>query len=123
MASDAETAAGYDQTDFEIVAHGNVNYELPVSTPATYRMTEPTDPSTGGDQLEREGYAFIAPHREVGRLSTKVLDTETNEFFHLKVVGESVLIYSKDESFSEDTFCRVVKCIDEEIVRLELESE
>jgi len=119
--SDLAIERGYAQTDFEIVVHRSGNYELPLSTAARYRLAETVHTATAKAKLETHGYAFVAPLVEEGRLSSKVLDTETNEFFHLKIIGEKVHIYPKDEDFSKATFERLVECIDKHVSGLELE--
>lgn len=107
--AETERRSAYECTDFEIVPQGNL--ELPVSTSAAYEADVDIDPGKLQNALSGTGYVFIAPYREGKRLSSKVYDSETNEFFHIKVGGSVVRIYPKDENFSFETFSRAVDAI------------
>lgn len=121
-AYEGEIERGYDQTHFEMVACGaDQKYELPTSTAARYRMGSRTDPSAFKTELDKRGYAFIAPYQEEGYLSSKLLDTETNEFLHIKINGDLLRIFPKSEDFSIETFKRIVECVDTHVVSIELE--
>lgn len=126
--SDDETSLsvqeGYDQTGFEMVATGaNDNYELPVSEAARYRLEKRLDPALLQNTLERQGYSFIAPHSELNYLSSKVYDSETNEFLHVKLNGNLLRVFPKDESLSLETFRRFIECVNDNVVSIELERE
>ena len=124
MSEELETdiERGYAQSDFEMVRTGAGNkYELPVSTPARYRMDADVDPSKFKKALDKQGYAFIAPYSERSYLSSKVLDTETNEFLHVKLNGDLLRVFPKSEEFSIDTFERIVECVNGHVAGIELE--
>ena len=115
-------ARGYAQTDFEMIATGAQNkYELPVSTPACYRLADAVTPNVFTATLDEHGYVCIAPFQEETRLSSKLLDTETNEFLHVKLIGTHLRIYPKSEEFSRETFDRLVTCVQTHLTALTLE--
>ena len=116
--------AGYEKTSFEMAATGAQNkYELPVSEAARYRMDVSPDPERFKETLSNHEYAFIAPHSELNYLSSKLLDCETNEFLHVKVNGDLLRVFPKDEEFSFETFERLVTCVRKHITDLELEEQ
>jgi len=118
--SDGDIARAYEQTSFEMVATGaDDKYELPVSEGAKYRLPERERASNLQSGLERGNYSFIAPYKDGDYyLSSKVLDHETNEFMHLKLTGEILHIYPKDEEFSKETLKRVVSAIEKHVTQL-----
>jgi len=117
---DREIDRAYQQTSFEMVATGaKGKYELPVSEGAKYRLSKRVAPSNLQSGIERGNYSFIAPHTEEHYLSSKVLDHETNEFLHLKLTGETLYVYPKDEDFSKETLTRVVNTVERHVVELE----
>lgn len=116
----SEFAEGYDQLDYEMVVTGNGNYEIPVSTAAEYRMESEVDASVVKSVLEESGYTFVAPNTQGVGLSSKVYDSDMNEFFHITVKKGSVFIFPKSDDLSEETFVGVVETINDEVVGLEL---
>jgi len=115
---------GFEQTSFEMVRTGAQNkYELPVSEAARYRMDVRPDPARFKETLSEHEYAFIAPHSELNYLSSKLLDCETNEFLHIKINGDLLRVFPKDEEFSFETFERFVTCVREHITDIELEEQ
>lgn len=111
---------GYEQTDFEMVETG-ANLEVPTSTAACYRIDDAVTPSDLQAALEREEFAFIAPHKKSGCLSSKLLDSVTNEFLHIKLNGELLRVFPKDEEFSIATLTRVVEIVEDRFGEVELE--
>lgn len=113
--TDLQTA--YERTGFEIVQQ-TPNLELPVSTAAKFKPESEIDAARFQNTLSRQGYTFIAPHRENNYLSSKVYDPETNEFFHVKVHPRMVRIFPKSEEFSFETFERAVTTIENNLTGL-----
>lgn len=121
--TEADLKRGYEQTGFEIVPAGK-NLELPVSDAATYRADEKVLACDLEGALDDHNYAFIAPYAEGNwTFSSKLLDTETNEFLHIKLNGTAVRIFPKSEEFSFETFRRAVETIDENVAALTLEAQ
>ncbi|NUC75007.1 hypothetical protein HTZ84_22340 [Haloterrigena sp. SYSU A558-1] len=104
----------YEQTKCEIVETG-AGAEIPVSTPAGYKASESVDPARLQNAFTRRGYTFIAPYREGGHLSSKVYDSETNEFFHIKVNESLVRIFPKSHDFSFATFDRALDTLERRV--------
>lgn len=114
---------GFEQTNFEMVATGaNDKYELPVSEAARYRLEKRLDPALLQNTLERRDYSFIAPYSELNYLSSKVYDAETNEFLHVKLNGDLLRVFPKDETLSLETFRRFVECVNKNVAALDLEA-
>lgn len=113
---------GYEQTGFEMVEAGK-NLELPVSDAAKYRTEDEVHPARLQNTLKAHGYAPIAPHKDEGYLSSKLLDTETNEMLHIKLNGTLFMVFPKSEEFSRETFRRVVETVDDHVTRLTLETD
>jgi len=114
---------GYNQTNFELVTHRSGNYELPISSAAHYSTNENITIKIFIDKLSNHNYCLIAPYKEQKYFSSKILDCKTNEFFHIKIINKKIRIYPKDENFSFETFERIVKYIDENIVSIKLEEK
>ncbi len=122
MTSDkTRISEGYNQTNFEIVEHKSGNYELPVSKSARYYTSENITINTYEQKLSNHDYVLISPYKEQNYLSSKILDCETNEFFHLKIIKHKIQIFPKNEDFSFETFERIVQCINKNIVNIQLE--
>jgi len=120
----SEIDAAYEQTSFSMDSVGaNGKYQLPVSQGPTYEMSGRPDPESVKPVLDSAGYALIAPHTEMNYLSTKLLDSETNEFAHIKMTGNKLRIFPKDEDFSKETLERLVNTFRKKICSLELVSE
>lgn len=119
-----EVSRAYEQTSFEMVATGAQNkYEVPVSEGAKYQLDQRVTASDFQASLERGDYAFIEPHIEDHYLSSKVLDAETNEFFHVKLRGDVLRVFPKDEEFSKETLARVVEAVEKRVTALEWVNE
>lgn len=114
----------YDRTDFEMVATGaNEKYEVPMSTPGVFEFADPDEVRHGADvqnAIETGEYTTISPYLDDKRdgryyLSTKVLASETNEFFHVKATRHGVRVFPKDEEFSFETFRSFVEHLEDEL--------
>ena len=113
----------YEHTDFEIVETG-ANLEIPTSTSAAFSLSQEVDPAAFQNALHKNEYSFIAPYTERSRLSSKVYDAETNEFFHVKLSGSMLRVFPKSEEFSFETFTRVVEVVEDSVgVSLEYQEE
>jgi len=110
----------YNRTDYEMRKVTD-ELEVPTSKAAQFTPAEPIDPDTVRSVMSSNEYAFIAPVTDDKDLSSKVLDAETNEFFHIKVLEASIHIYPKNNEFSFETLERVVECITEHITDLSLD--
>lgn len=112
-------AEAYSHTDFDVAETGS-GLEVPVSEAAQFTPSEPIDPNTVHSVMDKQGYAFIAPVTKSNYLSSKVLDSETNEFFHIKVFKNRINVYPKGDEFSLETLSRVVTCITTHVTDLSL---
>lgn len=117
---DTEIRRAYAQTDFEMVETG-ANLEVPSSKAACYRIDDAVTPSDLQVALEREEFTFIAPYKKSGYLSSKLLDGVTNEFLHIKLNGDLLRVFPKDEEFSIATLERVVETVVKRFGEVELE--
>jgi len=117
-----EIDKAYEQAHFsmEPVGAGD-KYELPVSKGPTYDLATRPDPAAVKAALERQSYALIAPVSELNYLSVKVLDTETNEFAYIKLSGNKLRIFPKDENFSAETLERIVDTLRSKVCDMELQ--
>lgn len=119
-----EIKKGYKQTDFEIVsAGGNDQYELPVSESVCYRMKKSIDVNKFENKLSDYEYTFISPYSKIDYLSSKIYDSETNEFFHIKINDNKIRIYPKSEEFSMKTFKRFVNCVHMNITGIKMQND
>lgn len=120
--SDLALRDAFKETNFEMVATGAQDkYELPVSEGPSYRLGRRVDPELVKDRLSSRDYSFIAPHTDLNYLSSKVYDAETNQFLHVKVTGDLMRVFPKDEDLSFETFKRFVETVEEHAVELEYE--
>lgn len=112
----------YDVTDFEMVEVGN-GYEVPQSKPAHFEFSDPgviSDAVTAQNAIDAGDYTLIAPVVDNGEddafyFSSKVLASETNEFFHVKMNADGVRLYPKDAEFSFETLSQIVSHLETEL--------
>lgn len=108
---------GYEQTNFELITQSE-NYKLPVSSAANYSTLENIKINKYTNKLSNNDYILISPYKKQNYLSSKIFDVETNEFFHIKVIEDTIQIYPKNKNFSFEIFKRIIRFINNNIVNI-----
>lgn len=104
----------YDQTAFEIHETG-AGAEIPLSTPVVFEPESAIDPTGLKPILRTHGYACIAPEISETVFDSKLYDSETNEFFHVKIIPQQLSVFPKSNEFSFETFARFIRVIETEV--------
>lgn len=106
----------YNEADYVIVQTGRDDmYEIPTATPAVFAFDEQPDGRAGDVQARLErGYRFIdayTQNRSNGgiHISTKVYDSETNQFLKIRMDRNTVRIFPDGKDLTFETFGRFVE--------------
>lgn len=116
-----EIGTALEMISFEMVPTGaGDKYEVPVSKGPQFKLPRRVRGKRFQTAVKRDGFMFIAAHTDGYYLSSKVLASDTNEFFHVKVTGDTLQVYPKDENFSKKTLESFINAVETHIGQTEL---
>jgi hypothetical protein len=97
----------YDRMGYEVVeVHDEL--KVPTSKGVRFETSQQIEPNEAVSHFDTEPHTPIGEYMEERFLSTKVYDSLSNEFFHLKVWDGTTGIYPVDDDFGLKTFKRAV---------------
>lgn len=108
--------AGLDQMDFRVIDNGTL--ELPSSTPATYKFTEPTtyNPEQFAEQIDGYGFSTVGMTTNTKDSDwyyyTDVL-TDHCKTVHVKIWTDKANVYPKEDGIDTWEFSRILSAIEE----------